>query len=167
MNLLRVSCICGALAAIGCGGDESSTGPKAEVDVSMLEDGDVAAAVTEEVGSIAMTFADPIPDVDDEALEMEMLDAATVVVSDSTNGTTADLADGTLVHGEPSAPGEYSWALDESRTELTMSFYNRTASGMTIEPGTVYRVTMSIAENAYISEMPATSFEVTFEATND
>ncbi len=164
MNKFHVCCFLGALAAIGCGGDESSTGgTKSEVDVDMLEEEGVVAEMTEEVAAIGVPLATPFPVADKQEIEDVMMEAATLVVSNEESGASADLSDGTPVDGEPSAPGEFSWELDEERTTLTIEFYNETASGMSIDKGTEYVATLSIAENKFTDEVPATSFTVTVD----
>jgi hypothetical protein len=164
MNKFHVCCFLGALAAIGCGGDEtSSSGTKSEVDVAALEDEGVVAEMTEEVAAIGVPLATPFPEADKDEIEDVMMEAASLVVSSDESGATANLSDGTPVDGEPSAPGEFSWELDEERTTLTINFFNETASGMSIDKGAEYTAVLSIAENKFTDELPATSFTVTVD----
>lgn len=162
MKKFSVCCFLGALAAIGCGGDETESSGKGEVDVASLEDEGVEASVQAEVAAIGVPMAAPFPAGTKSAIQEEMIGAASLVVS-SPNGTSADLSDGIVVDGEPSAPGEFNWALDSDRTTLTISFFNETVNGMTMDPGTEYTATLQIAENMFTDEVPATTFTVTVD----
>lgn len=162
MKKFSVCCFLGALAATGCGGDETESTGKGEVDVASLEDEGVQASVEAEVAAIGVPLAAPFPAGTKSEIEDEMLGAASLVVS-SENGTSADLADGIVVDGEPSAPGEFNWELDEDRTTLTISFFNETVNGMSIQPGAEYTATLQIAENKFTAEVPATTFTVTVD----
>ena len=163
MKKFHVCCFLGALAAVGCGGDDTSSVAKSEVDVEMLEDEGVVAEVTEEVAAIGFPLSKPFPEADRQAIEDEMLGAASLVVSNQDSGASADLADGVPVTGEPKAPGEFTWELDEDRVTLTITFFNETSTGMSIDPGKEYIATLAIAANAFTDEVPATTFTVTVD----
>jgi hypothetical protein len=162
MKKFSVCCFLGALAAIGCGGDSTESIGKSEVDVATLEEEGVAASLDGEVAGIGVPLATPFPEASRTAIENEMLGAASLVIT-SENGTSADLADGIVVSGEPSAPGEFTWALDEERVTLTITFFNETPGGVKIQSGTEYTATLAIAENAFTDEVPATTFTVTVD----
>jgi hypothetical protein len=162
MKKFSVCGFLGALAATGCGGDETESMGKGTVDVASLEDEGVQAAVEADVAAIGVPMSAPFPAGSKAEIEDEMLGAASLVVSSPT-GTSADLADGIVVDGEPSAPGEFNWELDDDRTTLTISFYNETVNGMSMKPGTEYTATLQIAENEFTGEVPATTFTVTVD----
>ena len=163
MNKFHLCCFLGALAAIGCAGDDTTTISKGEVDVATLEDEGVMVAMAGDVASITVPFVDPVPMASASAVESEMSDATSLVVSSVASGSSADLSDGTLVEGEPKEPGEYAWELDEERSEMTLTFYNETASGLTLKTGSSYRATLSISENDFVVEVPAMTFDIAFE----
>jgi hypothetical protein len=163
MNKFHVCCFLGALAAVGCGDDSSTSTGKGEVDVATLEDEGVMVAMAGDVASITVPFIDPVPMASGSAVENEMSDATSLVVSSVASGSSADISDGTMVDGEPTEPGEFSWELDEERSEMTLTFYNETTSGLTLESGSSYRATLAISENDFVVEVPAMTFDIEFE----
>lgn len=163
MKKFHVCCFLGALAAVGCGEDDSTTIRKGEVDVAALEDDGVTVDMAGDVASITVPFVDAVPAASASALESEMSDATSLVVSSVASGSSADISDGELVDGEPNGPGEFSWELDEERSSMTLTFYNETASGLTLKSGSSYRATLAISENDFVVEVPAMTFDVEFE----
>jgi hypothetical protein len=160
MKKFPICCFLGALAAIGCNGDQSTTTAKGEVDVAALEDDGVSVAMSGDVAAITVPFVDPVPMASDTAIAEELSSAVSLVVSSVESGASADLADGTMVEGEPSAPGEFAWELDEHRSELTISFYNETTTGLTLKSDARYEAMLEISENAFVVEVPATTFDI-------
>jgi len=163
MNKFHVCCFLGALAAVGCGDDDSATIRKGEVDVIALEDEGVMVDMAGDVASITVPFVEAVPAASVTAIESEMSEATSLVVSSVASGSSADISSGELVEGEPNGPGEFSWELDEERSAMTVTFYNETASGLTLKPGSSYRATLAISENDFVVEVPAMTFDIAFE----
>ncbi|HET6583462.1 MAG TPA: hypothetical protein VFG69_08440 [Nannocystaceae bacterium] len=128
--------------------------------MAALEDEGVDVGMSDSIGSITVPFVTPVPMTSDSALEDEMTDAVSLVVSSVASGTSADLADGTRVDGTPNAAGEFSWSLDEGRSELTITFFNETSTGLTLKSGSEYRATLAISENDFVAEVAAVSFDI-------
>jgi hypothetical protein len=155
-----------ALVLAACSGDstESTKGKVAVEDPStMLDpdgDGEAEAVVEMDVASVAFELDEPLPEIDfrvdgtEDAAVMDVMDALTIVVSSPRSGVSASLADdGEMVAGAPQGPGEWSVELSDDRMTLTFSWFNATASGLTMKSGEPYDVLFSLGKNCCVHEI--------------
>lgn len=159
MKTLRMCLLTGVVLSMACGDDDGATVVrKGEVDEGALGSG-VTVNIKGNTGTIIVPFSEPIPEVDDEMFEDEMSGAVALIVSSPRSGATVDLMAGALVSGEPAAPGEFTWDVNEARDEVLMSFYNEAPGGLTLKAGREYEVQLSISTNDYVERVsPAIAF---------
>ncbi len=159
MKLWQALLVTGALLSTGCPGDDSAaTLNKGEVDESALVAGRTVR-ISGATGTVIVPFSVPVPQVPDADFEDEMDGAVSLQVRSPRSGATAELIAGTLVSSNPSAPGEYTWELNADRDEATMTFFNETPGGLTLQPGLSYDVQLSVSTNMYIENVSPISFQ--------
>jgi len=159
-----------ALALPACSSDSTeSTKGKVEVEdpATVLDpdgDGEAEAIVEMDVASVAFELAEPLPEIDfridgtEDAAVMDVISALSLVVSSPRSGVSVSLADdGEMVSGMPSAAGEWSVELSDDRRTLTFSWFNATASGLTMKSGEPYDVLYSLADNCCVAEFDETA----------
>jgi hypothetical protein len=162
-----------AFALAACSGDSTeSTKGKVDVDdpATVLDpdgDGEAEAVVEMDVASVAFELAEPLPEIDfrvdgtEDAAVMDVMGALSLVVSSPRSGVSVSLADdGEMVSGMPEAPGEWSVELSDDRKTLTFSWFNATASGLTMKSGEPYDVLWSLGDNCCISEIDETAIKM-------
>lgn len=171
---LLILSISGFLSGVaGCGSDvvESSTdsagtggeveGPKGEVDVVALGGG-LEVTLSGDVGTVVVPFAVAVPEGPSATqLSGALESAASLSLRSDATGVTANLADGELIDGAPSSPGEFSWTLDTERTALELRFFNETPAGTTLKVGNAYTANFSIAANDYVENVPSAAVAIT------
>lgn len=151
----------GLIAAVttGCGSDVvESVGAsgKGEVDEASLDEDGVTVVLDGDMGTVAVPFLVPVPEVDTPARLSDALeDAVSLQVRSDVTGTTADLSSGRLIEGTPEAAGEFSWALNETRDELTLSFFNETTAGTTLKTDRSYTASLQVTSNEYVEDVPS------------
>ena len=55
------------------------------------------------------------------------------------------------------------WSLNSDRNVLTFKFYNRTDDGHSLTLGQTYNGVLTVTDNSFIEDIPATSFTITVE----
>lgn len=152
--------LCGALALGACTDDDGSTSiRKGAVNEDTLASG-MDVSVNGSLGTIVVPFAVAVPSVPTADLQDELDGAVSLAVVSAQSGATADLTSGTMVDGEPTAAGEFSWALNDARSEVTLTFYNQTSGGLSLTPGNGYTAQFSVSTNDFVQRVPAVSFDV-------
>ncbi len=145
---------------LGACGDE----PALVEGATRIAEGELTDGVTVRLegalGTVGLPFVDPVPEVDDLVFQEELEGAVGLFVVSELSGAAADLGAGTVVDGTPAAAGEYSWTLDEERTEVTLTFFNESPGGLTLNIGQPYSAQLSITANAYVERLSAISFPV-------
>lgn len=161
MKLWHALLVTGALLSTGCPGDDGvATIRKGEVDEGALVAGvTVSIDAASGTGTVLVPFVEPVPQVPDEDFEDEMDGAVMLQVQSPRSGAQAELLAGTLVDGDPSAPGEYSWELNEDRDEAMMTFFNQTPGGLTLKPGLNYDVQLTVSTNMYVENVSPIGFQ--------
>jgi hypothetical protein len=151
-----------AVSIAACSNDATESGV-AKVDVedpaTVLDpdgDGKAEGAVDGNVATMSFELAEPLPEIpfriagtEDGAI-MDVVAALTLVVSSPRSGVSANLSDGTMVAGAPKGPGEWSVELSDDRTVFAISWFNETASGLTMKSGEDYDVVYSLDENCCV-----------------
>jgi hypothetical protein len=168
--MTKYTLILAALTFAACSGDSTeSTNGKIDIEDpdTVLDpdgDGEAEAVVEMDVASVAFELSEPLPEIDfridgtEDAAVMDLMDALTIVVSSPRSGVSVSLgADGEMVAGEPKAAGEWSVELSDDRMTLTFSWFNETASGLTMKSGEPYDVLYSLGENCCVSKIPDTT----------
>lgn len=151
------------LVAPGCD-VPASVCAKGQIDRATISAG-MVATISDGVGEVYVPFQVAVPPVagdtgGDAELEAELATAVSLVVSSKYTGATADLTSGTIVESNPSAPGEWSWELDDDRDLATMTFFATAPGGLTLKPDVEYDALLSIAPNEYIEPEEAFAFTV-------
>lgn len=160
-----------AVMMAACSNDAAESGV-AKVDIedpaTVLDpDGDGAAEadVQGDVATMSFELAEPLPEIPfrvagtmDGAV-MDMVAAFSLVVSSPRSGVTASIADGELVEGPPSGPGEWSVDISDDRTVLAFSWYNETKGGLTLKTGEEYDVVYSLDDNCCVSSFGDTTMK--------
>jgi hypothetical protein len=152
--------IAAALAG-GCGEGDDTQIRKGEVDHDMLDAGVTVTIATDNTGSVDVPLSVPAPNVPDADIESALGAAVGLVVTSDETGASADITSGMLVSGSPSSPGEYAWALNDTRDTATLTFYNESPGGLTLKTDRTYTAQFAIGTNDYIEDMPAMTFTVT------
>jgi hypothetical protein len=166
MKILRATLLLGlafgATPLLSACGDDGGVVSlrKGVVDEGALSTG-VTVTVSGQTGSVLVPFMEPVPSVDEDALEEELQGAVSLGVVSAASGAATDLAAGTLVSGSPAGPGQWSWQLNDDRDEATLTFFNQTPGGLTLTPGNPYSATLSLTTNAYIERLSAFTMQVT------
>ncbi len=178
---IALSFLSAALFTGGCGDDFTSSGSNKvgsdEQEMTLDPDGDGVAEGQEagELAAMSFELSEPLPEIaeadqgdgvhrsfdatNDFAMG-DIADALDVTVSSPRTGVTVSLtADGMLVPAPPSAPGEWSVTLDDSRTEFTIEWFNATGGGSQIRPGQRYDVVYSLASNCCLESIGDTAIE--------
>ena len=163
-GLRTSSFVMAALGLVGCG--EGAVSPqislvKAEVDLTSLASG-VVVTIAGDLGTVTLPFETAVPAVDDARLQTELQAVVSLTVSSPRTGVSASITDGVIVQ-TPSAPLEFSWSLSAARTAATLTFFNRTDDGASLQPGQDYTAVLSITENLYIQSLATTSFTATVQ----
>lgn len=136
--------------------------PRGEVDEDVLVDGvTVTLSEGDTRGEVTMPFRRPVPEVDFMQLTMEMIGAASAVVSSAETGQSASLAVGSVIMTMLANPGEFTWELDDTRCTATFRFVNETPSGLAFAPGKAYEASLALAPNSYVETMPAILVPIT------
>ena len=148
-----------AITSVGCGPVVNMDVPKAEVDVANVMN-DIAVTVTNDIGTVVMTFDIPIPEGSDDELKTALETSVSVIVKSPRSDISISLDQGLPVTGAPEQPGELSWALSEDRRTATLSFFNTTAEGLSLRRGAIYDVALTVSENEFISPIETSSFSV-------
>lgn len=152
------------LAATACADDDDAGGAKGRVDEAALDADGVTVTLNGNTASVDVPFSEPVPsNPADEALNEALDTAASLSIRSDVTGTTANLADGEWVDGDPSGPGEFNWALNEDRDMLTFTFYNETTAGTTLKTDRTYTASVSISTNAYVENLASTAVAVTVQ----
>lgn len=178
---IALSFLSTALFIGGCGDDITPSGSEKvdsdEQEMTLDPDGDGVAEGQEQGELAAMSFelSDPLPEIsaaeqgdgvhrsfdatNDVALE-DVADALDVTVSSPRTGVSVSLtADGMLVPAPPSAAGEWSVTLDDSRRVFKIQWYNESGGVSKISPGQRYDVIYSLGSNCCLESMADTSIE--------
>jgi hypothetical protein len=152
----------GATTTLAACGDDGGVVSlrKGAVDEAEVSTG-VTVTLSGRNGTVRVPFVEPVPNVADEDFEEELQGAVSLSVVSAASGSSADLTTGTLVSDSPSGPGEWSWTFNEDRDEATLTFFNESASGLTLKPQNSYSATLTIATNAYVERLPGFAFQVT------
>ena len=172
-----------ALLLGGCGDDFTSSGSSKvdsdEQEMTLDPDGDGVAEGQEagELAAMSFELSEPLPEIaeadqgdgvhrsfdatSDIALET-IAEAIDVTVASPRTGVSLSLtADGMLVPAPPSAPGEWSLTLSDSRTEVSLQWYNQASGGSQIQAGQTYQVVYSLASNCCLVSVGETAIEFT------
>ncbi|TPV94608.1 MAG: hypothetical protein B7733_14420 [Myxococcales bacterium FL481] len=154
------ACLFGAVLLAGCADDDPDNGSnKGEVDRTALEDG-LSITLAAEVGSVVVPFSYPVPSADDSDLQSALSASVSLVVRNDSSGATANLMSGALVNATPTASGQYAVALNETRDELTVTFFNETGAGQSLTMAGSYTATLSVATNDYVESLGTTAVDV-------
>lgn len=161
MKTFRFALLCSTvvLGASCTSDDDTATLRKGVVDDSLFE-GTVQVSVQGAIGTVSVPFKTPVPDVPESDLEDELDGAVSLVVSSPRSGASADLAAGTMVEGDPSKPGEFSWKLNSGRTQATLTFFNESNGGLTLDNGSTYSAMFSLSTNDYVARQSPVAFDV-------
>lgn len=161
MKKFRFALLCSTvvLGASCTSDDDTATLRKGVVDDSLFS-GTVQVSVQGATGSVAVPFKTPVPDVPDSDLQDELDGAVSLVVASPRSGASADLASGTMVDGDPSKPGEFSWKLNSARNQATLTFFNESSGGLTLDNGSSYTAMFSLSTNDYVSRQSPIAFDV-------
>lgn len=159
MKTLRIFCLMGAVAMIGCGDDGDDTLDKGEVDEAALNGG-VTVTLAGPQGTVTVPFSEPVPDISDDDFQDEMEGAVSLLVTSNSSGASADLMAGSVVGGSPMAAGEYTWELNDDRDAALMTFFNQTPGGLTLTVGNGYTAQLAVTTNDYVQRVSAISFQV-------
>ncbi len=160
MKTFRFALLCSTVVLGACTtDDDTATLRKGVVDDSLFE-GTVQVSVQGAIGTVSVPFKTTVPDVPESDLEDELDGAVSLVVASPRSGASADLASGKMVEGDPSAPGEFSWKLNSGRTQATLTFFNESNSGLTLDNGSVYTAMFSLSTNDYVARLSPVAFDV-------
>lgn len=150
MKTLRALLVLTGVFAAACA-DDGGDLTKGSVDIVALQSNAVVT-LSGATGTMVVPFSTPVPNVPNDDFEEEMTGAVALTVSSPRTGVTVNLMDGVLAD-VPTAPGEYSWALNTERTQATLTFVNSTTAGLTLKPGLDYLATMSVQTNDYVQRI--------------
>ena len=115
-----------------------------------------------DTASVQVPFLEPVPEGADhlEDPELELENAISLTVKSDETGTTANITGGTPVAGDPNEPGEYAWELNEARDEATLTFFNETSAGLTLQTDRTYTAQLQVTENEFLGEVLSTKIRV-------
>jgi hypothetical protein len=138
---------------------------KAVIDVDRIRDNEPwPVTIDGDTASVMVPFIEPLPkstdNVDIQEIEDAIGDAVDLTVKSDMTGVTATITTGTPVAGSPDNPGEFSWTMNDARDEATLTLYNESDDGRTLKTDRTYTVQVTVTENAYVGQVPATSFKV-------
>jgi hypothetical protein len=109
-----------------------------------------AVLAIDETGSIGIHLFYAFPETDTASLIALLTDGTFgIVVQNDETLSSYNLADGTFVYDVPSAAGEYSLSWDEMHTFVTVSFFNQTTTGASLQAGSQYTVNFAITANYF------------------
>ncbi len=174
-----LSLFAAALLVGGCGDDFTSSGSDKvdadEQEMTLDPDGDGVAEGQKqgELASMEFELEEPLPEISgaargedahrafdgttDLALE-SVAEALDITVSSPRSGVSVSLtADGMLVPAPPSAPGEWSMTLSDSRKIVSLQWYNEVAGGARIEAGQTYDIVYSLGSNCCLVSVGETA----------
>ncbi len=157
---ITVLTLCGAL--VGCGPVVDIDAIKAQVDLSVMKSG-IAVTLAGDLGTVTVPFATPLPEASDAELQTTLQRSVDLVVSSPRTGVSVRLADATLVAETPRQAGEVTWKLSDDRAVATLTFFNVTPQGESLERGWDYSVALTIADNDFIEAVPAVMLNVNIQ----
>lgn len=91
----------------------------------------------------------------------ELSTAVTFVIRSDVTDSTADIASGTLVtDAAPTAPGQWTFELNEARDAATITFVNEDTAGLTLKTDRTYTGTLAVVPNTYIESVASFTMSV-------
>lgn len=161
-----------AVCLAACSNDAAESGV-AKVDIedpaTVLDpDGDGTAESTVEgtVAAMSLELAEPLPEIPfriagtEDGAVMDVVAALTLIVSSPRSGVSVSLAEGEMVAGPPSGPGEFSVDLSDDRMEITVSWFNETKGGLTMKAGEEYDVVYALDDNCCVDSFEDVSMKL-------
>ena len=153
--------IASSFALTACPADDVDA--KVNILVEDLTTNGMTITLTGDLGEGTLGFDAPVSDTPtNETLDLYLENAVSInIVSDATS-TAASFGEMgvTYVEGTPAAPGEYTWALSADRDSATFTFFNETPGGVTLKNTVAYTAELAVANNPYVTDVPATSVAV-------
>lgn len=149
---------CTLLAA--CNNGEEATVNKGEVDRDALESDGVTVSLDASLGSVDIPMVVFPTETDQELINDELESAVALVLVSDMTGSAADIAAGTVVDGDPSGPGEFSWEFNEDDDVATLTFWNETPGGLTLKTDRTYTAQFAVTTNKYIRTVPTVDVDV-------
>ncbi|MCU0660823.1 MAG: hypothetical protein MUC50_00685 [Myxococcota bacterium] len=109
----------------------------------------VTLSVTGSLATVQLVRINDLP-VEPRAELLELLGREiSLIVTDLSSGTTANLLDGQRVDTPPAAPGQYRLSLVEDMSALMVVFYNETIAGSSLKVGGDYTAALTVSANDF------------------
>lgn len=145
-----------------CADDGTDGDAKGIVDVDALAATGVVVTLAGPLGTSSLPFSEAVPDADADDVRTSLSSASLTVVN-MVSGVSVDLASGTLVDGEPTIAGEYTWGVSDDRMNVTLTFVNQAPTGSTLTAGGSYSATFSLGTNDLVEDVSETAVPVTVQ----
>lgn len=154
-----VAAVVGLLMTAACADDEPDQ-TKGQIDVNTLQLG-TTVTLTADIGSASVPLIVALPDENLDEIATVLSAVVSLVVTNDATAVSADLSSGSPVDVTPAAAGQYSWSVNSTRDLATLTFYNMTANGLSLQVGGKYNAMLSVAENAFVETVGTVSIPVT------
>lgn len=113
-------------------------------------------------GTVDVPMVIAVPEIEGVTIAEVMNSAVSFTVKNNVTGITVNLTEGDLVTGTPSAIGEWMWTIDDTRTLITVTFYNESSEGV-LGIGGDYSATLTVNHNYVLERVGTFAFDVTVE----
>ena len=165
-----------SFAVVGCGNEDvpepdldmfdagTSIPSKGKIDMPALKKADWPVTLNGDLAEVIVPLSEPVPgsdSVDDfDTVRAAFVESVSLLVQSDESKATAKFATGKPVEGVPAAVSEFSWKLNSKRDKVTITFWNESATGLTLKAGKSYTVQITINTNDYIETLPTAAFTV-------
>ena len=149
-TLTKILMVVAALLLGACSATTNFEAPDTKVDIGAETADELIVTLAGNAATLDLVFANPLPDAHVEQAE-DVYDLigneATLQVMNS-NGVGTTLTQHP-VETAPAAPGDYTVQISEDNTTVTITFYNESLEGYTLNPGGDYSALLHVAENDF------------------
>ena len=153
--------IASSFALTACTGDEIDG--KVNILIDDLTANGMAITLTGDLGEGMLMLDGAVNDTPtNETLELYISGAVSISIMSDASSATANFGEMGVdyVEGTPAAEGEYTWSLNDARDSATFTFFIQTPAGLTLKPNVAYTAELSVSNNPYVTDVPATSVAV-------